>query len=382
MPKKSGQGVDGKDRGTEGGFSADPTTPEARRVDSVLLEYLNKPTTPRMTAVQPEAPARVEVPPADDTIERPLGQGPERPSMNPEDERPTGRYSVPVRASSTAHVRDRGVLVRMDGDSAGEVHSLPRSSTLIGRSNTAQVHVSDVSVSRAHACITYEAGAYHIQDLTSQNGTEIAGSRITHSKLSDGDLVQIGQRPLFRFQLMDQAQEGVLKRLYDSSMRDPLTGAENRRSLNSRLASEIAFARRHKRPLSVILLDLDFFKQINDQYGHPAGDEVLRTVATTTRNQLRTEDVLARYGGEEFAVLLRDTALAEAVLVAERLRYRIARTAVPIYGKDNLLTMSGGCSSLSCCVGTTPEELVGVADRRLYRAKRSGRNRVIGTDDD
>jgi diguanylate cyclase (GGDEF)-like protein len=269
----------------------------------------------------------------------------------------------------------------MDGDSAGEVLSLPRSPTLIGRSGSAHVHVVDTTVSRAHARITYEAGAYHIEDLGSQNGTEIAGRRVTRAKLRDGDLVQIGQHAFFRFQLMDQAQEDVLKRLYDSSMRDPLTGAENRRSLDSRLQSEIAFASRHKRPLSVILLDLDFFKQINDRHGHHAGDEVLRTVAATIRNQLRTEDVLARYGGEEFAILLRDTALAEAVLVAERLRQRIARTTISVDGADIGVTVSGGCSSLSCCVGTTPEELVGIADRRLYRAKRLGRNRIVGVED-
>jgi len=269
----------------------------------------------------------------------------------------------------------------MDGDAAGEVLSLPHSPTLIGRSSSAQVHVVDTTASRMHARIIYEAGAYYVEDLGSQNGMEVAGRRVTRAELHDGDLVQIGQRSLFRFQLMDRGQEDVLKRLYDSSMRDPLTGAENRRSLDSRLASEIAFARRHKRPLSVILLDLDFFKQINDRHGHHAGDEVLRTVAATIRNQLRTEDVFARYGGEEFAVVLRDTALTEAALVAERLRQRIARTIISVDGGDIGVTVRGGCSSLSCCVGTTPEELVGVADRRLYRAKRVGRDRIVGGED-
>jgi diguanylate cyclase (GGDEF)-like protein len=271
--------------------------------------------------------------------------------------------------------------VRIDGDSAGEVLSLPRSPTTIGRSSVAQVHVIDATVSRVHARIICEAGPYHIEDLGSQNGTEVAGRRVTRAELHDGDLVQIGERAQFRFQLMDEAHEDVLKRLYDSSMRDPLTGAENRRSLDNRVVSEIAFARRHKRPLSVVLLDLDFFKQINDRRGHHAGDEVLRTVAATIRGQLRTEDVFARYGGEEFAVLLRDTALAEAVLVAERLRQRIARATISVEGEDVSVTVSGGCSSLSCCVGMTPEELVGVADRRLYRAKRAGRNRIVGRED-
>src|ERR1043165_9131287 len=96
----------------------------------------------------------------------------------------------------------------------------------------------------------------------------------------------------------------------------------------------MACAGRHKRPLSVILLDIDFFKQINDRHGHHAGDEVLRNTAATIRKQLRTEDVFARYGGEEFAISLRDTALGEALLVAERLRQRIARSASPVDGVD------------------------------------------------
>jgi two-component system, cell cycle response regulator len=354
MPKRRDEGTDVGDKGTEVESAARPGAP---RVDSILLEYLGKPTAPRMPAVQADL------------------------EENPEDERPTGRYSVPVRANSLVHVRDRAVLVRMDGDSAGEVLSLPRSRTLIGRSSGAHVLVVDATVSRTHAHITYDAGAYYIEDLGSQNGTEVAGKSVTRAELRDGDLIQVGQRSLLRFQLMDEAQERILKRLYDSSIRDPLTGAENRRSLDGRLVSEIAFAMRHKRPVSVILLDIDFFKQVNDRHGHPAGDEVLRTVAEAIRNQLRTEDVLARYGGEEFAILLRDTALPEAVLVAERLRQRIARTTISINGEDIGVTISGGCSSLSCCVGTTPEELVGVADRRLYRAKRSGRNRIVGVED-
>ena len=122
---------------------------------------------------------------------------------------------------------------------------------------------------------------------------------------------------------------------------------------------------------------IDLFKRVNDRHGHPAGDEVLRAVAAIIKGQLRTEDVFARYGGEEFAVLLRDTAIPEAAHVAERIRERVARAAIDVAGTTLTVTVSAGCAALTCCRETTGQEMVDVADRRLYRAKHAGRNRVI-----
>jgi diguanylate cyclase (GGDEF)-like protein len=132
----------------------------------------------------------------------------------------------------------------------------------------------------------------------------------------------------------------------------------------------------------VVLLDIDFFKAINDRHGHQAGDEVLKSISAIVRGQLRTEDALARYGGEEFAIVLRDTALTEATHVAERVRERIARTPIELHGPSVTVTVSAGCSSLACCAGASTEELIGIADRRLYRAKRTGRNRVVSMEEE
>jgi diguanylate cyclase (GGDEF)-like protein len=245
------------------------------------------------------------------------------------------------------------------------------------------VHIAEPSVSREHAQIVYEYGAYYAIDGGSQNGTLVAGRKIMRAELRDGDLVQFGQRSTYRFSLMDQTQEQVMRRLFESSTRDPLTGADNRRNMESRLQAEIAFAERHKRPLSVILLDIDFFKSVNDRYGHPGGDEVLKSVANVVRGQLRTEDAFARYGGEEFVIVLRDTTLSQAAIVAERVREKIGKTKVDVGGPNNesiSVTVSAGCASLGCSVVVSTEELVGVADRRLYRAKRGGRNRVVASD--
>ena len=237
-------------------------------------------------------------------------------------------------------------------------------------------------MSREHARIVYQYGAFYVEDCGSQNGTLLAGRRVTRAELRDGDLLQFGQRANFRFGLMDPTQERVMQRLYVTSMKDSLTGADNRRHLDGQLVSEIAFAKRHTRPLSVALFDIDFFKAINDHHGHQGGDEVLKNVASIMRGQLRTEDALARYGGEEFAIILRDTGLSEAAHVAERIRERIARTVIDVYGSSVGVTVSAGCSSLACCTGASTEELIGVADRRLYRAKRTGRNRIVSKDED
>jgi two-component system, cell cycle response regulator len=375
-----------------------PTVHARGSVDTILREYLNKATTPSMEAVRlpvmayaaplpgmsgiPTRPP--DVPPPPDVFTQAANIEADEPPEEPqpyEDERPTGRWAETPAANPRDLVRDRGVLVRLDSEASGEVLSLPRDTVLIGRSSRAQVHITDPSVSRNHARIVFEFGAFYIVDDGSQNGTLLAGRRVTRAELRDGDLLQFGQRAQYRFSLMDQTQEQVMRRLYDSSMKDALTGADNRRHMDTRLLAEIAFAERHKRPLSIVLLDIDFFKNVNDRHGHGAGDEVLKEVAAQVRGQLRTEDALARYGGEEFVVVLRDTALPEAHLVAERVREKIARTTIPVDGVSLAVTISAGCAALTCCLGSSTEELVSVADRRLYRAKRGGRNRVVFKDD-
>lgn len=381
------------------GSGARPTVPVAPgSVDTILRDYLTKPTSPSMEAVRlpvtnyevasrglSGVPTR---PPQDVPLERhrrpspaPTAPTREGESERYEDERPTGRWATTAAADPRGLVRDRGVLVRLDGDASGEVLSLPRDTVLIGRSTRARVHIAEPSVSRQHARIVYEYGTFYVVDDDSQNGTLLAGKRVTRAELRDGDLLQFGQRATYRFSLMDRTQEQVMQRLYDSSMKDPLTGADNRRHMDTRLLAEIAFAERHKRPLSIVLLDIDFFKNVNDRHGHPAGDAVLKAVADMVKGQLRTEDAFARYGGEEFVVVLRDTALSEAAHVAERVREKIGRTPIDVAGISLAVTVSAGCASLACCQGATTEGLVAIADRRLYRAKRNGRNRVASKDE-
>lgn len=157
--------------------------------------------------------------------------------------------------------------------------------------------------------------------------------------------------------------------------RDPLTGLFNRRTFVRNLEAEIARARRHDHPLSLALIDLDFFKSVNDRYGHPVGDRVLVGAATLFGDLLRLSDSLARYGGEEFAIILPETASAEATIVANKLAQRLRTHRWQATGYDGTVTMSAGVTELHA--GDTLADLIERADRLLYAAKRDGRDRVV-----
>lgn len=155
------------------------------------------------------------------------------------------------------------------------------------------------------------------------------------------------------------------------SVTDPLTGLLNRRYLEKRLIEEIQRSKRHRFPMSLMMLDVDQFKSYNDMFGHPAGDTALKIVASILQDILRGDDVAARYGGEEFAILLPQTTSTEAAAIAERLRQRIEHTEFP----KRKVTVSIGIASCSNEIDT-PEDLIGAADHALYEAKNHGRNNV------
>lgn len=171
------------------------------------------------------------------------------------------------------------------------------------------------------------------------------------------------------------------ERLRLSGLTDGLTGLYNRRHLDTRLAEEVARAKRHRLTLSCLFIDADHFKQINDRFGHAAGDQVLIALAKRIRDQLRTSDLAARYGGEEIAVLLPQTDLENASRLAERIREAIASSPVETTDGTTIpITVSIGVATLPQRTEASLDELTGeileLADRQVYRAKETGRNRV------
>lgn len=166
------------------------------------------------------------------------------------------------------------------------------------------------------------------------------------------------------------------QRLAELSRTDGLTGLSNRLHLEEHLTAAVSASRRHCHPLSVLFIDIDSFKQINDAHGYEVGDEVLRAVADRLRATIRTEDVIGRWGGEEFVVILPSTDLTGAATSAERLRDALDRTAIAAADLDVHVTVSVGCAS----GGAEPADLIRQASRALRQAKLGGRNRVVAAD--
>jgi len=276
--------------------------------------------------------------------------------------------------------KDRYLLIRARGAQLGHVTVLGSAPMRVGRSTECEIWLSDDGVSRRHATIGRSTAGYEVEDTQSANGTFVAGQRVERVVLRDGDLIQFGPQAMFRYSIADEAQEQLLRQLYEASVTDALTGANNREAFDSQLRMELSYARRHGTDCGLVLFDVDHFKKVNDSYGHPTGDEVLVEIAKATRRLVRNEDVFARYGGEEFALILRGIALDGAKVVGERLRERIASLAIETDQGPLKVTVSVGCSSVGSTPDPSAEALIAAADRRLYLAKRGGRNRVVATD--
>jgi two-component system, cell cycle response regulator len=192
--------------------------------------------------------------------------------------------------------------------------------------------------------------------------------------VSDAELVArvdaAGRTKVLQEELVVQSE-----RLEALLFEDPLTGLSNRRFILTQLAGAVSAARRHERPLSIAMIDIDHFKAVNDEHGHAAGDRVLAAVAGSMRENLRAEDQLGRLGGEEFLALLPDAGAHAAASAAEKLRSEVGALEVEQDGRDLGVTISVGWATWD---GESPDELLHRADEALYEAKRSGRDRAQG----
>jgi diguanylate cyclase (GGDEF)-like protein len=263
------------------------------------------------------------------------------------------------------------------GPNAGAVLAVEGDELVLGR-GAPGLSLEDRSLSRRHARVFRGKDGFYVQDLESKNGSFLNGERIRgKNRLRDGDRLQIGLTTVFRFVLHDALEQQAAQQLYESAVRDPLTGLFNRRYLDERLAAEHSFAVRHSAYLTVMILDIDNFKTVNDGYGHDAGDAVICAVGRTLQRILRNEDLVARYGGEEFCILARAIDRKNGAIVAERCRKTIAAREVS-WGDTGLsVTVSVGVATLGSDQSYPgPEALLEAAERALYRAKENGRNLV------
>ena len=261
------------------------------------------------------------------------------------------------------------------GPGLGSRHALDNSNLMIGRGHDCHICLNDKSVSRHHSLVQRERASYFVIDMGSTNGTYVNDISVSKSILEDGDHFRVGCY-IFRFLAGDNVETQYYEEIHRLTIIDSLTGAHNKRYLLEYLDRELTRSIRHQRPLALIMLDIDHFKAINDQFGHLAGDMVLHEMADCVRAGIRKEEFLARYGGEEFALVLPEETEDGAVQAAERIRERVASQSLQVEGGSLQVTISLG---VACSHGSevlTPSELIRRADEKLYLAKHAGRNCV------
>lgn len=272
------------------------------------------------------------------------------------------------------------ILTVVAGPQTGFAKVVDSDEMTLGRGYGADLLLSDNGLSRRHCRVFKEGDQIFIEDLGSSNGTMVDGEALRGRRpLEEGARIQVGRHTLLTLSRQDPLEHEAARQLFENSMRDALTDLYNRRFFDQRLREEFAFASRHTTNLSVILLDIDHFKVINDTYGHPAGDEVLREVGTLVKGCFRREDVAFRIGGEEFAIVVRSETHEGARRAAERIRRMLEEARVTSEGEEIRFTASAGVATLSTQSDyDSAGALLAAADRALYRAKTGGRNRCEG----
>jgi diguanylate cyclase (GGDEF)-like protein len=256
----------------------------------------------------------------------------------------------------------------------GRRHVLKRRLT-IGRGQNNDIILQSDTVSRQHASIECQGRDIVVTDLGSTNGTFVNEdpARLDQARLECGDRLRIGDT-IFKYLSGKDIEAQYHLVISQMAMTDGLTNLCNRQRLDALLDEEVRRAQRYRRDLSLLMLDIDHFKRINDVYGHSAGDRVLIRVAASMSERLRPSDKLGRYGGEEFCAICPETPLSRASQIAESLRSTVAEQRLIVDNQSLTVSVSIGAAQWN------PEmqgsDLYRAADQMLYRAKSLGRNRV------
>ena len=233
--------------------------------------------------------------------------------------------------------------------------------------------------------LSYQLSACDLRLELGERANHSAAYRLSHQGEYLGELTfrrnqrfsdeELGQLESLLASLLVPLRNALLYRAaLQSALRDPLTDTGNRIAMNQAMQREVDLARRNMQPLSVLMVDIDHFKNINDRFGHATGDEVLKAVAGALKNSLRNIDMVFRYGGEEFLVLLANTSREAAQMVGERLRLAVMGLQYLEEGRALELSVSLGCATM--LPGESPDSLQRRADSALYVSKREGRNRL------
>lgn len=271
-------------------------------------------------------------------------------------------------------------LIVLKGEEIGRDFRLRNTAMVIGRSNDADICLPDGMASREHARVEFmglddnENATFVLTDLGSTNHLIVNSERVESTKLQDGDKIQIGDT-ILKFVILDTIEASFHAEVRDRISYDQLTGLLTKESLYLAFERELTRCLKYGLPLSVLMMDLDHFKSVNDGHGHQMGSYVLAEVGRIIMSCVRVEDVSARYGGEEFVTYLAEADTAGAEAAAERIRSAVEAFPFTLDDVTIQVRISLGIATAPRH-GTSIKQLVAAADQALYRAKETGRNRV------
>ena len=264
-------------------------------------------------------------------------------------------------------------LVQIYGPNLGQRYIIDQPTISLGRDESNDIVLADENVSRIHAEITV-GDEVTLVDQESTNGSRVNDDEVKQAVLANGDLIQLGSF-ILKYISSGNAEAIFHETIYNMTITDGLTEVANRRKLEEFLERELAGAIRHKRPLAVAVIDADHFKAVNDNFGHIAGDYVLRKIAHVIQGVIRKDELLARYGGEEFVIVMPESTLEQAATLAEKVRKLIEETEFHFEEHTIPVTVSVGVASHYSKLQDV-DSFIKAADEALYRAKDTGRNRV------
>lgn len=276
-------------------------------------------------------------------------------------------------------IRDRlalePYLVVLSGSEQGKQFKLHSSQHVFGREPGADIMIADPKISRRHGVLSIYRKYILLEDLNSTNGTYVNGKRVETHRIQLLDRIRVGDTFL-KIDYKRCCEAKSEQALYQAANIDSMTGILNRHAFMVRAQQELSFCKRNDSPLTVMMCDADHFKLTNDNFGHLAGDQVLRDLAQILNAEMRQEDLLARYGGEEFIILLRAIPADAAVALAERIRVTVMHHVFRYRNLRIPTTLSIGLCTCRVDASLSLDAIIQTADDALYRAKKNGRNRV------
>jgi len=286
-----------------------------------------------------------------------------------------------TRVSELKNIETSGeaFLVCIYGPNLGKRFALLPGNFSVGRGPQNDIVLDLDNVSRRHCEFTTGGGTVSVRDLGSTNGTYRNDVEVTEHVLTNGDHIKVGGA-IFKFLAGDNVEIMYHEEIYRMTIMDGLTQIHNKRYFLEALEREMARCARFERPLHLVMMDIDLFKHVNDEFGHIAGDYVLREFAKIVRDRVRKEEVFSRYGGEEFALVIPEAATGKVGAYAEKLRLLVEEHNFVLEQRDIPVTIPMGVARMPTGADDrgNAQHFIQLADDKLYEAKRSGRNKVCG----